>query len=347
MATSIGSGLGGFAAIVQQPTYGATFVTPTRTLSIKSAKATWNTHPVYGGPYLEGGQTVYRGAGRVPVYLDATGTIMGDVTDSGHALLFATALASTATLQQLGTTTAYELGGASGASLGNADTNGSYMDMQMGVPTTDGTQRPENYHSCVITKAEWVFDRAGLVTYSYDFDAQYVEQSTGLITPTYPTGAKAFAMASTSAIFEVGTLGSEAVVDGVRKATFTLSRPMATDRIYLGNQYKDAPVTNNYMTLTCALDVDFTPGALTALYGLMLAGTPISIIATAIGSAIGSSGHNATFGLQMTNAFVDTGGEASLDGPDLVKNTLNFTGTLDAAADPALKGTLITADTAF
>src|SRR5437660_1369507 len=98
MAVSIGSGLGGFAAIAAQPTYGATFVTPTRTLMIKSGKASWNPHIVYGGPYLEGGITIVPGAARVATWLDATGTLTGDVTNTAHANLLKVALASSASL---------------------------------------------------------------------------------------------------------------------------------------------------------------------------------------------------------------------------------------------------------
>src|SRR6185312_10219232 len=110
---SIGSGLGGFAAIAPQPTYGATYATPTRVLIMKSAKATWDPHIVYGGPYLEGGITVQPGVARVPTWLDAKGTITGDMTTTSQALLLKTALASSANLTALGTTTAFELGGAS------------------------------------------------------------------------------------------------------------------------------------------------------------------------------------------------------------------------------------------
>lgn len=346
MAVTIGSGLGGFAAIAAQPTYGATFVTPTRVLMLKSGKATWNPHLVYGGPYLEGGITIVPGAARVSTYLDATGTLTGDMTSTAAALLLKVALASSASLTQLGTTTAYELGGASGTSMGVADTNGSYFDMQMGVPTTDGTQNPYNYHSCVITKAEWVFDRSGLVTYSYDFDAQYVETSTALITPTYPTNGVAFNMASSASTFSIGTLGSEATIDGMRKCTITLERPMATDRIYLGSTNKESPVTNAYVKLTASIDADFTPANKTALWNMFLANTPLSLIATAVGSTITGTTKN-TFGLQLTNAFIDSSAEPSLDGPDVIKNTLMLTGTVDAAADAPLKATLITADTAF
>lgn len=346
MAVSIGSGLGGFAAIAAQPTYGANVVTPTRVLMLKSGKATWDPHLVYGGPYLEGGITVVPGAARVPTYLDAKGTLSGDMTTSAAALLLKVALASPATLTQLGTTSAWELGGASGASMGVADTNGSYFDMQWGVPTTDGTQRPYTYHSCVITKAEWVFDRTGLVTYSYDFDAQQVEQTTALITPTFPTNAVAFNMAGATSVFKVGTLGAEANLDGIRKVTFTLDRKMATDRIYLGSQVKQSPITNAYIDLTCTLEGDFTPANKTALWDLFLANTPISVVATAVGSLIGGANSN-TFGMNLTNAFIDTNAEPNLDGPDIIKNGLSLKGTVDAASDAPLKSTLITADTTF
>ena len=344
MSVTLGSGLGGFAAIAAQPTYGATFATPTRVLMIKSAKATWDPHLVYGGPYLEGGITVVPGAARVSTYLDAKGTLAGDVTNSAHALLLKTALASSASLTALGTTTAFELGGASGATMGVADTNGSYFDMQFGVPTSDGTQKAYNLHSCVITKAEWVFDRTGLVTYSYDFDAQQIETTTALITPTYPTNAVAFSMATGSSTFQIGTFGSEASIDMVRKATFTLERPMATDRIGLGDQAKKSPVTNNYVKLTCTLEADFTPTNKTALWDLFLANTPISVVAKSIGSAIGATGQNNTFGLNYTNCYIDSNAEPNLDGPDVIKNSLTLTGTVDAAADPAVKATLITSD---
>jgi hypothetical protein len=347
MAISLGSGLGGFAAIAAQPVYGATFVTPTRVLMIKSAKATWDPHLVYGGPYLEGGITVVPGAARLPTYLDAKGTLAGDMTNTAAALLLKTALASNASLTALGTTTAFELGGASGASMGVADTNGSYFDMQFAPPTTDGTQQKYNLASNVITKAEWVFDRAGLVTYSYDFDAQTVQTTTALITPTFPTGAVAFGMASASSVFKVGAFGSEATIDGIRKATFTLDRKMATDRIYLGSPLKQSPITNNYVDLSVTLEADFTPANKTAIWDLFLANTPVSIIATSVGSQIGATGQFNTFGMNYTNCFLDSNAEPNLDGPDIVKNTVTFKGTVDAAADPAVKSVLITGDAAF
>ena len=120
---------------------------------------------------------------------------------------------------------------------------------------------------------------------------------------------------------------------------------MAVDRIGLGDQVKKNPVTNNYVNLAITLEADFTPTNKTALWDMFLANTPISVVATAIGSQIGTSGQFSTFGMNYTNCYIDSNAEPNLDGPDVIKNSLTLKGTVDNAADPAVKATLITADT--
>jgi hypothetical protein len=353
MTVTIGSGLGGFAAVVAQPTYGASMVTPTRPLTLKSAKPTHNPHIVQGGPYLRGGTTIVDlGSAHVQTYLDSTGTIESDMVNTGEALLLATAFGSSGTLTAIGTTAAMQLGGASGISLGapdklNGGASGCQFDMQLAVPDTAGLLHQYNYHSCMISKAEWVFDRVGLVTKSYDWDAATVEETTALIAlPSFPGAPVPFSMGAATAVFQIGAKGSEAAVDGCRKATFTIQRKLATDRVYLGGAVKEIPVTNGLVDLTIALDFDYTSQARTVME-TFLSNTAQSIICKAVGNQIGSSGQFDTFGLQATNAFIQTGGEGPLAGADLVKNTVTFKGTVDTAADSPLIATLITADTTF
>ena len=352
ISTTLGSGLGGFAAISPQPTYGGNFVTPTRAVTFKTGTSTYNPHAVQGGPYLRYGALVNPGSAHVLTWLDATGTLTGDVVTVGQAALIAWAFASNATLQELGTTTAYALGGAAGVTLQNADANvgvgsAACLDMQYGVPTTDATLHPESYHSCLCTKAEWVFDRAGLVTYSYDFDAQYVDTTTALITPVINTSPVPFAMNNTTSSFKVGPYGSEISVDGVRKATVSLERKYDTNRIYLSQAYKEQPVTNDLIDFSQSLETDYTPSALTNLFGLWLTNTPASVIISSVGAAIGSGGFNNLFSIQLTNAFVDSGATPTLTGPDIVKSTIMFKGTIDANNDPAMIAHYVTADTTF
>ena len=352
MATTIGSGLGGFAAIVAQPTYGAPFVTPTRALTFKTLKMTYDPHIVQGGPYLRGGQIVDIGSAHVQTWLDAKGTMTGDVVNTGHALLLATAMGSSAVLTQSGTTTAWQLGGTTGALVGapdknNGGTSGCCFDMQLGVPTDDGVQRPENYHSVMVTKAEWVFDRSGLVSFSYDLDAQTVEKTTVLITPTFPGGPIPFSMANALSTFKLGAFGSEAAVTGVRKTTITLDRKLQIDREYLGNVSKSLPVSNALADVTVVMEADYTAAAKTAIFDLFLAGTPTSILCSSVGSPIGSSGLTDLFQLNASNCFLQTGGESPLEGPALVKNSATWKGTLDTAGDSALIAKLNTADVAW
>lgn len=358
MTVSIGSGLGGWAAIAAQPTYGANVVTPSRALSsLKKATATWDPHFVQGTDYLVGGRSMDIGTAHLGVYLDAKGTLSGDFVNQGMALLLASSFGSPAALTEFGTTTAYKLGGSSGLSYNTPDQNaaaggttGAWFDMQFAVPDTDtGTVHPYTFHSCVITKAVWTFDRTGLVSYEYDFDAQYVDNAvTALIsTPTFPTNLVPFAMQGSAPFCKVGAYGSETQINLVRKVVVTLERKMALDRIGVGQQYKQVPATNGYSALTVALDADFTSTDKTALYDNFLSNTPFSVVIQSVGNAIGSSGLTDLFNLNATNCFIDTGGEPNLDGPDLIKSTLNLKGTINATNVNALLGQLVTADTVF
>ena len=346
MAITIGSGLGGFTAIAAQPTYGGAWVPPTRTLYFKTNKPTHDPHPVQGGPYLAGGRAVDIGSAHVLTWQDAKGVLTGDMMNTGAALLLARAFGSAATLTKVGTTTAYELGGAGGIKIEPPEVNKAFFDMQLGVPTSAGEQQAYNYHSCMIQKAAFVFDRAGLVTYSYDWDAQYVETVTGLITPSYSTSGVPFSMGSTESVFQIGPPGGETTLGGVRKITVTLEHKLATDRIYLGQEHKEVPVTNALIDITLVAEVDYTEAAKVILE-TFLKNEPSAMTMTGVGKAIGSSGKKDTLSMKINNAFIQTGGEAPLDGPDIVKNSVTLKGTINAANESPMSAFLTTGDSTF
>ena len=348
-AVTIGSGLGGSAIAASQAAYGGNpSFGSARTLIFKTAKPTHRQHPIQGGPYLAGGRIFDIGSAHELLWLDAMVTLTGDVCNTAQALLLATALGGTSTLVQIGTTTAYGLNGVGPALAGAPDTNLTLIDMQLNSPTADNaTQQCFTYHSGIITKAEWVFDKSALVSYTYDIDFQYVEQTTAQTAAVQSTSAVPFNMAGSVALFEIGTLGSEASVQGIKKCTITLERKMDTERIYVGQQYKDLPVSNGIVEITVAMDTEYTSTDKTTLYDLQLSGVPTSIIVKCTGGAIGSSGYNNLFGFNVTNAFLDTGGEAPLDGPEIVKNTATFKGTIDAANDAAFRAYCVTGDTSY
>jgi Phage tail tube protein len=225
--------------------------------------------------------------------------------------------------------------------------SGACFDMQLGVPiSTNGEVTAWNYHSCVITKMELVFDRAGLVMCTFDWDAQYVENTTALIVPATSLKAQPFSMSNTNSVFEVGNVGAIATLGGVKKLTITLERKLATDKIYLGLEHKEIPSTNGIVELSCVAEVDYTYQS-KQLLETFLKNEAQAMKIIALGAAIGTSGEKNTLGMELSSAFIQTGGEAPLDGPDIVKNTVTMKGTISELNEPALKGTLITADSTF
>ena len=358
---SVGSGLGAQAVAKAQSVWNGTFMSSGQTTLLwKSAKLTFDPHIVNGGPYLNSGQLAALASARVLTWTDAKVTLSGDLCDTASARQLICALGTSATLSQIGTTTAYGIGGsggtggtAGGANIGAPDTNNTWTDLQIGIPTTDGVVNPFSFHSGVVQKAEWVFDRTGLVTYSYDYQFSQVETSTGLLTATPSVTPVPFSMATSTAgtggsCIALGTYGSEAVIDGVKKATLTIERDLATsqDRIYLGSQFQSSPVTAGYVKVTWSLECDYTPNAQADLFALLTSGAAVpSFFAQAVGGAIGSSGYNKTFKLTTPAAYVDSGGEPNPDGPKIVGNQIMMSAHIDAANDPFLKCIFITPDT--
>ena len=374
----IASGLGGYCAIAEGTNgatgasgagvYGTYFEVPTRAVPVKSAKGTYNPHIVQAGPYIRyvnGGGVIDLGSANVATYLDAQVALVGDFMNTSMALLLAQAFGGFArvgasgvpapiTLSQIGATTAYALmnTGATGASGtgGLYVQDGSWFDVELGVPDTNGILHYERYVNCKITKAEWVFPRDNVVTYSYDCDACYVVLSdVSDATITEPAGPVPFTMPNASSLFTIasGASGAAVNVDGCRKATVTFTPKLATDRIYIGNQYKEEPVSNGLIEVTVALDMDYTPTAKSEIFDHFVSQDVLAqTVIAAVGNAILGSGHNDQFQLVLPGLKIQTGGEAPLEGVDIVKNTINLKGVLDTSGDsPSAR--LITADTGF
>lgn len=334
---SIGSGLGGAVAVAAETVYG-TFVPPTRTLEPRSAKLAERVH-IEQGWGLANGRSVELGSRRTDVWQDAGGEIETEFLTTGMALLLANAMGSPATLAQVGTTTAY-----SGTFNYGVPDGQNYFSLQSLVPTTSGTQEPQNFHGCKITKAEFTIERTNLLMVTYTVDSQYVETTSAAVTPTEVTNSDVFSASGMS--FKVGAYGSEAVVDGVRKFTLGIERSLDVSRIYLGNTHKDEPVTINWTKLTCTMDVDLLSTNYATLWQIYHTQTPLSVVANFVGPVITGT-YNNELNLNLTNAYVDTNGTPELEGPDIVKATLNFTGLIDAANDSPLTAFLQTADTGF
>lgn len=359
--TVVASGLGATCVAKAQGTWGGTFMTTgQRTIIFKTAKFNFDPHYVQGGTYLAGGQLAPLGSARVQTWLDAKVTITGDMQNTAQVPLLIAALGTSSALAQIGTTTAWGINGAGPAVASAPDLNSTYVDMQFTVPDDSGTAHPFSFHSGVVQKAEWVFDRAGLVTYSYDLIFQQVETSTSALSVTEPftqvpldmanaSGVTGSALTANTSGIAVGTYNSEVVVSGIKKATYTLDRKLAAeaDRMYMGYAFQQNPVTNDYVDLGVSLELDYTASSKTALWDILLSGALTSVISQSASSTqIGTSTHYPLFSLQTPSFGVDNpDGTPSPDGPKLVGNTLSGKAHIDASNDAWLNACLVTADT--
>lgn len=373
----IGSGVGGYFAIAQGVNTAAdyavlaSFVAPDVMIPVKSAKGTYNPHKVQGGPYIRyqsGSGVIDIGSANVAVYLDAQLSLTGDFINTNMSLLLAqvfgglalpTPLAFAATGSTAYTVT--DTTAASGSPAGLYVQDGSWIDAELAVPDTGGNLHYQDYVNGKITKAEFVFPRDNIVTFSYDMDYAFVVETDtpALAADTVePVGFVPFTMPNSSSLFTVG--GNS--VDGCRKATVTLTPKLATDRAYIGREFKEEPVTNGLIEVAVALDMDYTPTSKSDIFDLFIGaqtgGTgaysfqypyynPLgSTVIKAVGGQIASSGNYDTFALTLPQLIIQSGGEAPLEGLDIVKNTINLKGVISAGgASPSFS--LITKDSGF
>ncbi len=349
MAGAIGGGLGGSSGILSETIYASYTTAGTffetaglRTLEPRSAKIQERIH-ITQGTGLAYGRSIDLGSRRVNTWTDAGGYYETEFLSTGMALLLANALGSSAVLTAAGTgvlTNAYT----TMFSYGVPDDQ-NYFAFQNLVPDTGGSIHAESYHGGKITKAEWKIERGGLLMCTYTMDFAVYETASSAFTPSEVTSSFAFDAAGMN--FKAGTYGSEAAVDGVRTFTLTIERELDVERIYLGDANKSEPVTKGVTKLTCAMDVDLLSSNKSVLWDIYNSQVATSIIADFIGPEIGSTGANNEIKFNITEAFVDTNGTPELDGPDIVKASLTFTGLISPANTSPLTATLTTGDSGF
>jgi hypothetical protein len=358
--TVIGSGGGAQLMMKAQASWGGTFMTTgQRSVPFKTAKLNYDPHYVQGGPYLSGGQLAPLGSARIQTWQDAKITLTVDILNTAMVPLLIATL-GTGTLSQIGTTIAYGIGGAAGVSASAPDLNSTYLDIQLNVPDDAGALHAQNFHSCVVQKAEFMFDRAELVTGTFDLIAQQVETSSAALTYTANTSLVPFAMNNATATagsslpahtsgLAFGTYNSEVSEPGIKKATITLDRKLAAeaDRMYLGYQFQQNPVTNDYVDLGVSLDIDYTSATQANLWSYLLGGNLVSVLCqSVIGTAIVGTSYP-TFMLQIPSFGVDSpDATPSPDGYKIVSTTMSGVGHIDPAGDPWLNCIYQTADTA-
>ena len=357
-----GSGLGSFICAAQKKEYAKETFEATmasKTLYFKSLKGTWDPHPIQGGPYLAAGRIADIGSAHVLMGRDAKATLTGDLMTTSQALLLGNAFGCNPSLKQIGTTAAYEIahtppGKSAEAGLvleasesHDAEKLSPWVDLLVGYPYTNAEVTGVEYWGGVITKAEFVFDRMNLISYSYDFEFRTVKEAAVAkvegTPPTFTTNGVPFAMNEGSSEFKIGSPKSTSALQGVRKMTLTLEKKWATDRWYLGQEYKALPVSNGVVDVGLSVEADYTEEA-KKVFKAFLANEALEITAKATGAEIGSSGRKNEVSMTFPNVFINSGAEPEIAGPDILKNTMAAKGTINANNNPVVSATLITAD---
>lgn len=325
---AIASGVGGYFSVAAESTYG-TYVAPDHHMQVDSAQLKKNKNTQLAGG-VAAGMLVDRGSRRVVTTSDAGGSVKMEVGSKNFGLLLAHGMGSSATPVQQSSTAAYLQTHALG------DNIGKYLSAQVGLPDLGGTIRPYSFLGCKVSSMEFSCAVDQFLQASIDFDSQQLTEAQTAVSPSYTLGNPFHFGQATVAI---GTFGSEATVQGVRKFDVKINRPLRNDRFYFGNSgVKKEPVSNGKVAITGSLDVDFvTKGDFADRFST---DTPFSLKITFTGANIASSFYE-TFSITLPACYLD-GDTPTLDGPDIISGTFPFTALYDGTNNACTIGYMST-----
>lgn len=311
---SIGSGLGASFGYSAESTYG-TYVAPARwhagkQFSIKKVQNFQEVSGVAAGRFAAPDDQLITEA--------AVGNWQGDVLRSKFGLLIAHLTGSTAAPVQQGGSAAYL------QTHSWADNLGKYLTAQVGHPSTGGTAHPKTGLGGKITQAEFSCGVDENLALSLDLDfKQYTEVQT-LAAPSYTTPNLPFHFAQMAV--KLGTFGSEAAVQGVRKCGVTIGRGQDTGRFYAGNSgLKSEPIYNEMGGISGSLDVDLVTKA--DFHDRWTGNTATSLVWEFVGPIIAST-FAYTFRITLPSVKFKDGIE-EVNGADVNKGSIPFTAFQD------------------
>lgn len=331
---AVGSGLAAQLGVSAESTFG-TYVAPARFLVgwLKGNPKFSPTRVQGGGLYA--GEAVSRGDRYVETTRQATGTFTFEVSRRQAGLLIAHLLGSSSSAVQQGGSAAYLQTHALAA-----DQLGKSLTMQVGIPDVTGTVRPYTFLGSKIQKATFSCGVDEILTCDIDVDCRDLTEAQSLAAASFPTGAQPFTFKEMG--IKLGTFGAEAAVQGVRKVTLTIDRPLKADRFYAGNAgLKSEQITNGPVMVTGSIETDFqTKGDFVDRF---VANTSTSMVLEWIGPIIAST-FAYTTRFRMPQVFF-TGETPEVGGPDVVGATIPFEAKFDGTNN-ALTAEYMSTDTA-
>ncbi|MGP4048782.1 phage tail tube protein [Streptomyces sp. 2A115] len=319
---NIGSGLGAQLSIGAEVTYG-TYVAPSKHLEFtKESLVLKKTTAQSAG--IAAGRLLPLSSRRVVTQREASGSVDMEVTNKGMGLLLQSLMGTSVTPVQQAATTAYL------QTHTLADTAGKSLVIQTGIPLTTGVVTDKSFVGCKVTSAEFSCEVGGMLMATFEFDCKNVDETQTLVVATYPTMSP---FNFSQMALKTGTFASEVARDGVRKVSVKFERPQATDRFYAGaNGLKAEPITNDQVKITGSIERDYVD---TILDDLHTSDAATALVWEFIGPVIEASNAE-TFRVKLPAIKFDEAPPA-VEGFDVIKQTLQFTGLFDATNQPVIE----------
>lgn len=329
---AVASGLGGSFGASKETVYG-TSVAPAKFLETLSMAFARKPTFIQGGG-LSAGRFVHPSSRNAIATTQSEATVQMEIPSKGFGFLLENLLGTTGTSVQQGASAAYLQTFTLGDNLGKS------LTTQFGVPQTDGTLKSYTLLGSKITSMELSCGVGEVATANISFDAQDTSEAIAYATPSYSTGVHVRTFMEMNV--KTGTYGSETAVDGIRKVTLKIDRPMKTDRFYAnGGGKKSEPIVNDWHSITGTVETDFTPGSKTAFADLVVGTATTSFVWEFVGPIIAST-YKETFRVTMSaTAFQQ--GDPNVTGPDVVNPTYNFV-VMDDQTNNPVKIEYITTD---
>ncbi|MFB7548594.1 phage tail tube protein [Streptomyces sp. NPDC056154] len=313
---AIGSGLGAQIGIAAESTYG-TFVAPTKFIEFtKEGLQLKKTTAQSAG--IAAGRLLPLSSRRVVTQRQASGSLDMEVTTKGMGVLLQTLMGTSVTPVKQATSDAYL------QTHVLADTAGKSLTIQKGVPLTTGTVTRKNFVGCKIVSAEFSCEVGGMLTASFEIDSKDCQETSVLAVATYPTMAP-FHFGQMA--LRTGVFGAEVDRSGIRKVSIKFERGMATERFYAGQSgTKAEPISNDQVKVTGSIEMDYVD---TVLDDLHTSDAATSLVWAFTGAEIAPTySESITFNLPAIR-FDEA--PPTVEGFDVIKPTLNFTGLYDGS----------------
>ncbi|MFF1843051.1 phage tail tube protein [Streptomyces sp. NPDC058217] len=319
---AIGSGLGAQVGIAAEVSYG-TFLAPTKFIEFtKENLALKKTTAQSAG--IAAGRLLPLSSRRVVTQREASGSLEMEVTNKGMGVLLQTLMGTTVTPVQQGAGPAYL------QTHTLADIAGKSLVIQKGVPLTTGVVTDKTFLGCKITSAEFSCGVGEMLTASFEIDAKDCDETQTMATASYPAMSP---FNFSQMAVKTGTFGTETARDGIRKASVKIERGMAVDRFYAGAAgLKKEPISNDQVKITGSIEMDYVD---TTLDDLHTSDGATSLVLEFVGPLIAATFFE-TFRITLPAVRFDDAPPV-VEGFDVVKPTLSFTGLYDGTNQPKIE----------